>query len=81
MADPFSIIALIISFKEVYLLSKSIYEAFESARASEAERRKLQTDFRFEYVFVQSFGRFYLQRKAIESNGDEGWYANPQDYT
>jgi len=69
MADPFSItIGLITVFKEVYLLSHCIYKACESAKASEEEREKLRQDLRFELLYIQSFGRYYLNTKSIAND-------------
>jgi hypothetical protein len=66
MADPVSLtLALITAFKEVYLLSRCIYRACESAKASEEERAKLRQDLRFELIYIQSFGRYYLKSKSI----------------
>jgi hypothetical protein len=69
MTDPFSIAVgvagLYTAFKEMYLLGKCVYRACESARASDEERRKLRHDFRFQLVYAQSFGQYYLKNKKI----------------
>jgi hypothetical protein len=45
-------LGLITTFKEVYLLSRYVYEACKSARASDEECEKLRRDLRCELVFV-----------------------------
>lgn len=72
--DPFSItvgaVGLITVFKEVYLLSRCIYRACESARASDEEREKLRHDLRYDLLRIRSFGRHYLKNKNMF--GDPG---------
>lgn len=69
--DPFSLtLGLITAFKEVYALSRCIYRACESARASDEEREHLRKILRFELLSVQSFGRRYLKKEIII--GDAG---------
>ncbi|TGO49272.1 hypothetical protein BCON_0215g00100 [Botryotinia convoluta] len=71
---PFSItvgaVGLIIVFKEVYLLSRCIYRACESARASDEEREKLRHDLRYDLLRIRSFGRHFLRNKNMF--GDHG---------
>lgn len=71
--DPFGltvgVVGLITSFKEVWLLSRCLYRACESARASDEEREKLRKDMLYELDTLRSFGRFYLQNGSI--TGDE----------
>ena len=67
--DPLSLtLGLITAFKEVYLLSRCVYRACESARASDEERWKLRRDLRYELIYVQSFGRFYLKNNNVASD-------------
>lgn len=69
--DPLSLtLGLITAFKEVYALSRCIYRACESARASDEEREHLRKILRFELLSVQSFGRRYLKKEIII--GDAG---------
>ena len=64
--DPFSLThGLITAFKEVYLLSQCVYKACASAKASDEERKKLRQDFRYELVYVQSFGNLYLKNPGV----------------
>ena len=69
MTDPFSIAVgvagLYTAFKEMYLLGKCVYQACESARASDGERKKMRHDFRFQLIYVQAFGQYYLKNKKI----------------
>jgi hypothetical protein len=57
-------IGLITAFKEVYLLSRCLYQACESARASNEESEKLRRDLRYELETVQAFGRLFLKNKS-----------------
>lgn len=59
------IAGLYTTFKEVYLLSRSIYRACQTARASDDERKKLQDDVHFEMSYIQHFGRYYLASGRI----------------
>ncbi|TVY88583.1 hypothetical protein LAWI1_G008339 [Lachnellula willkommii] len=69
--DPFSLtVGLITVFKEVYLLSRCVYDACRSARASDEEREKLRHDLRYDLLRIRSFGRYYLKNKEIF--GDKG---------
>ena len=67
--DPFSltvgIVGLITSFKEVWLLSKCLYRACESAVASEQEKEKLRNDMIYEIDAMRSFGKFYLENSSV----------------
>jgi hypothetical protein len=63
-------LGLITAFKEEYALSRCIYRACESARASDEEREHLRKTLRYELLSVQSFGRRYLKKEIII--GDAG---------
>lgn len=64
--DPLSLtLGLVTAFKEVYLISKFIYHTMASARHSDTERESLRKEFRLEFLYVQSFGRYFLKGKGI----------------
>lgn len=70
--DPLSLtLSLITAFKEVYLVSKFIYHTMASARHSDTERESLRKEFRFEFLFVQSFGQYFLKGKGLVNNADQ----------
>lgn len=69
MADPLSLtLSLLTAFKEVYLISRCIYRACETAKASDEERTRLRKDIRFELLYLQSFGRYYLKNDGAANS-------------
>lgn len=65
MVDPISVIALISTFREVYVIGRFIYHTIDHVRKSDAEREELQVEFMNEMLYLESFGRIYLCKGGL----------------
>ena len=61
-------LAVVATFKEVYLLSKFIQQTVSSIKNKNAERLELEKDFRTQILFLQSLGRILFGGEGITNN-------------
>ena len=61
-------LAVVATFKEVYLLSKFIQQTVSSIKNKNAERLELEKDFRTQVLFLQSLGRILFGGSGITNN-------------
>jgi hypothetical protein len=67
--DGFSFaLALVASFKEVYLLSKFIHQTIITMKNNKAQRRELGKEFQTQVLFLQSLGLLLFGGNGITNN-------------
>ncbi|KAF2821236.1 hypothetical protein CC86DRAFT_111171 [Ophiobolus disseminans] len=69
MCEPASLaLAVLTTFKEVYLVCRFVYRVNVSRQNADPERRKLEQKFRYEILFLQSLGQYFVQAGSIVDN-------------
>ena len=85
MADPLSVaglaLAVVTTFKEVYVTARSIYRMIESARNMGSEREDLQVEFRGEILYLESFGKLYLSKNGLMNDVELDKVSNVETQT
>jgi hypothetical protein len=61
-------LAIVATFKEVYLLSKFIQQTVSSIRNKNVERLEIEKDFRTQMLFLQSLGQILFGGNGITNN-------------
>lgn len=74
-------LACFTAFKEVYLLGKFVHKTIQSAQNSVRERDDLCKEFRHEMLWLQSFGRVYIQNNGVmdDQGLDAAWLRDVKD--
>lgn len=62
-------LAVVSTFKELYLISKFIYRVIHSVRNSKTERQDLEQEFHLELLYLQSFGHLIITNDGIMKEG------------
>jgi hypothetical protein len=62
-------LAVVTTFKELYLISKFIYRVIHSVRNSKTERQDLEQEFHLELLYLQSFGHLIITNDGIMKEG------------
>jgi hypothetical protein len=62
-------LAVVTTFKELYLISKFIHRVIISVRNSKSERQEREHEFHLELLYLQSFGQLIITNDGIMREG------------